>query len=90
MSTNPSICIAKVDKTITKQFIFNIINKHKLGNIRLINLIPMGKFKRAFIHFDYWYNNEKSLKVKNLLLANEDFKIIYVHPWFWKCTIVNN
>ena len=38
MSTNPSICIAKVDKTITKQFIFNIINKHKLGNIRLINL----------------------------------------------------
>ena len=90
MNTNPSICIAKVDKNITKQFIFNVLNKHQLGNIRLINLVPIGKFQRAFIHFHYWYNNEKSLKVKNLLLTNKDFKIIYVHPGLWKCSIVYN
>lgn len=90
MNTNPSICIAKVDRNITKQFIKNILNKHQLGQIRLINLISIGKFQRAFIHFNYWYNNEKSNKVKNLLLTNQDFKILYMHPWFWKCTLVHD
>ena len=53
-----------------------------------INLVPMGKFQRAFIHFHHWYDYDKSLKVRKILLDNKDFKIIYVHPWFWKCSIV--
>ena len=89
MNNNPSICIPRIDKNISHKFIYNIINKHQLGEIQKINLIQIGKFQRAYINFKQWYNNEKSLKVKNLLLAKEDFKIMYMHPWYWKCTVVH-
>jgi hypothetical protein len=83
--SNPSICIPKVDRNITKKFIYDIFNRHLFGKIKQIDMIPNKKHYRVFIHFDYWYNNEKSLKVKKILADGLDFKIMYVEPWFWKC-----
>ena len=83
--SNPSICIPKVDRNITKKFIYDVFNRHLLGKIKKIDMIPNKKYFRVFIHFDYWYNTEKSLKVKEILANNLDFKIMYVEPWFWKC-----
>jgi len=83
--SNPSICIPKVDRNITKRFIHDVFNRHLLGKIKKIDMIPNKRYFRVFIHFDYWYNTEKSLKVKEILANNQDFKIMYVEPWFWKC-----
>ena len=83
--SNPSICIPKVDRNITKRFIHDVFTRHLLGKIKKIDMIPNKKYFRVFIHFDYWYNNEKSLKVKQILADGLDFKIMYVEPWFWKC-----
>ena len=83
--SNPSICIPKVDRNITKRFIHDVFNRHLLGKIKKIDMIPNKRYFRVFIHFDYWYNTEKSLKVKEILASNLDFKIMYVEPWFWKC-----
>jgi hypothetical protein len=86
--SNPSICIPKVDRNINKKFIYDIFNKYNFGKIRRIDMLKMNKGWKVFIHFDYWYNNEKSLKAKEILNSGEDFKIMYVEPWYWKCTNV--
>ena len=83
--SNPSICIPKVDRNITKRFIHDVFTRHLLGKIKKIDMIPIKKYNRVFIHFDYWYNTQKSLKVKDILANGDDFKIMYVEPWFWKC-----
>ncbi len=88
MSDNPSICIPKVDQNITKNFIYGVLNRHKFGEIRKIDMVKMNKGFKVFIHFKYWFNNEKSLKVREILSSGLDFKIMYVEPWFWKCTNV--
>ena len=40
---------------------------------------------RVFIHFKCWNDSVNSLKVRELLSLGQDFKIMYVEPWFWKC-----
>ena len=88
--TNPAICIPQLNKNIDKKVILTTFNKHHFGKIKQINLIPSGKTQIAFIHFYYWFNNEKSLKVKNILSRGQDFKIMYDEPWYWKCIIAHN
>ena len=80
-----SICIPKLNRSIKKSFILEIFNYHNFGKIRNIDLILLGKNKRAFIHYSSWNSDEKSLKVKEILDNGQDFKIIYNIPWFWKC-----
>ncbi len=85
---NPSICIPKVDQNISKNFIYTVLNRYNFGEIKKIDMIKMNKGSKVFIHFKYWYNTDKSLKVREILSSGLDFKIIYVEPWYWKCTNV--
>ena len=80
-----SICIPKLNRNIKKSLIIDIFNFHNFVIIKKVELILLGKNKRAFIHYSSWNNNEKSLKVKEILENGEDFKIMYDMPWFWKC-----
>lgn len=84
-----TICIPKMNRNTNKSSIKEIFNLHNFGTIENIDLILLGKNKRAFIHYSSWNNNEKSIKVKNILENNEDFKIMYNMPWFWKCVKAN-
>ena len=84
-----TICIPKMNRNTNKSSIKEIFNLHNIGTIENIDLILLGKNKRAFIHYSSWNNNEKSIKVKNVLENNEDFKIMYNMPWFWKCVKAN-
>ena len=86
--SNPSICIPKVDQNINKKFIHTVLNRYNFGEIKKIDIIKMSKGSKVFIHFKYWYNTDKSLKVREILSSGLDFKIIYVEPWYWKCTNV--
>jgi len=80
-----TICIPKMNRNTKKTSIIDIFNFHNFGTIKKVDLILLGKNKRAFIHYSSWNNNEKSLKVKEILENGEDFKIMYDMPWFWKC-----
>ena len=56
---NISICIPKVHKKYTYKWIFQIINKYKLGKIKNINIISYHNsthFNKVVIEFYYWYN----------------------------------
>ena len=80
-----TICIPKMNRNTKKSHIKQLFDLHNFGTIENIDLILLGKNKRAFIHYSSWNNNEKSIKVKNILESGNDFKIMYNMPWFWKC-----
>jgi len=80
-----TICIPKMNRNTKKSYIKQLFDLHNFGTIENIDLILLGKNKRAFIHYSSWNNNEKSIKVKNILENGNDFKIMYNMPWFWKC-----
>jgi len=87
LMNNPSICIPRLNKNIDKWNIDEIFKKLNIGKIDKIDLLFNSKTqsKKAFIHFKYWYNNEKNNRIKNILNENKHFNIVYEFPDFWKC-----
>ena len=83
---NPSICIPKVDRPVTKAFIKNEFSK--FGEIKKIDILHLAIYKRVFIHFRSWNTDDRSVRVREFLEDGLDFKIIYDEPWYWKCTVV--
>ena len=48
--SNPSICIPKVNKNISKKFIYDTFNRHNFGEISKIDMVKMNKgLKYLFI-----------------------------------------
>ena len=90
-SDNPSICIPRVYSNINVSFISNIFqNELKLGKIRKIDIINNYNdkhFKKVFIHFDTWYNNDTNNNIKQKLYDDKIIKIVYDFPCFWKCAL---
>jgi len=88
---NPSICIPRVFDDIHVDFISNIFqNQLKLGKLNKINVIRNHndkKFKKVFIHFDVWYDNDISNNIKKKLINGDIVKVVYGFPWFWRCAM---
>ena len=87
-----SLCIPRVFNNITEAKVRNVFNKINVGNIYSIDFIQQtnkkGKqVKRVFIHFDYWYYNERSQYMREQLLSGKEIKIVYDDPWFWNVSI---
>jgi hypothetical protein len=84
----PSICIPRIfDNSITKNKIYTVFNKYNWGPISRIDLVNKNNNTRVFIHFKYWFDNQKNLDIKEKLLKGESINIIYAKPWFWKCSV---
>ena len=81
-----TLCLPKIDYSVSKKQLYEIFNKYNFGVINKIDLITISNSKRAFIHFNNWNNNEKNNKIKSFLDEGLDIKIIYSFPWFWKCS----
>ena len=81
-----TLCLPKIDYSVSKKQLFDIFNQHNFGTISKIDLITISQTKRAFIHYIKWNNNEKNNKIKSYLDNGFDIKIIYQFPWFWKCS----
>ena len=60
-----------------------------LGKINRVDIIERTnekgeKYKRVFVHFDYWFETEDAQTAKTRLLEGKEIKIVYDDPWFWK------
>ena len=89
-SENPSICIPRVFNTINVSSISNIFqNKLNLGKIKKIDMIKTSdpKFKKVFIHFHLWNDNDNTQSIKKKIFEGTVVKIVYDYPWFWKCSL---
>ena len=91
--TVPSICIPRVSSNITKQYIKSIFEQIFGNNsIERIDLVKKTYsnnkiYFTAFIHFNYWNDSSNVQAIRNRIMNNQTFKIVYSEPWFWKCSI---
>ena len=91
IETHPSLCIPRVFNNIDEKKIRYVFEKLSLGKIKRIDILERRNekesFKRVFIHFDKWFNNEQANEVKNRLASGKDIKIVYDMPWYWKVSL---
>jgi hypothetical protein len=80
-----------VNTCVTKDQVFEIINKYSFGSIQKIDVIKKKVSHKnndysnmVFIYFNGWYDNALAKSVKERLMSGKDIKIIYDDPWYWK------
>jgi phosphoribosylaminoimidazole-succinocarboxamide synthase len=91
----PNLCIPRVNTCVTKELVFETINKYSFGSIQKIDVIKKnGACKKndlsnmVFIYFKEWYDNDLVNSVKDRLMSGKDIKIIYDDPWYWKISAI--
>jgi hypothetical protein len=86
-----SLCIPRVFVNIDEKRV-RAVFEQLLGKIYRVDIIERAnekgeKYKRVFVHFEYWYNTEEAQKAKARLEEGKELKIVYDDPWFWKVSI---
>jgi hypothetical protein len=82
-----SLCIPRIENSITKNYIFNTFAKLKIGKIEAINEIPLRndtKHKRIIIKILWNESAPNSINILSRLKNNETIKIVHNMPWYWK------
>ena len=87
--SQPSICIPRVFNNITEARIRHVFGELGLGSISRIDMIERkneegDSFKRVFVHFDKWFENQNAQSARRKLIEGKEIKIVYDEPWFWK------
>jgi hypothetical protein len=89
---NPILCIPRMDKNISKQYIFDKLRKLNFGYIEKIIEIPLKNntdHKRVLIKIK-WNNYPDTMNYKTRLNNGESIKLVYDMinvPWFWKIVV---
>lgn len=81
-----SICIPRVESTITKEYIYKTLTNLQIGNIERIIEIPLRNdptHKRIIIKVN-WNKNSSSLNMQKILRTLGSVKLVYDMPWYWK------
>ena len=90
--TEPSICIPRVSSNTTKRYIKTIFEQiFGINSIERIDLVKKTysnykSYYTAFVHFNYWNDSSNVQAIRNRIMNNQTFKIVYNEPWFWKCS----
>ena len=85
----PSICIPRVFSNITRERVEAIFRNLDFGEVEKVDMVTRvnekgERFQRVFVHFTRWKNDEQSEQVRHMLLAEQEVKVVYDDPWFWK------
>ena len=84
--TNLTMCIPRVNNTIPRQYIFQVISSLKIGYIDKIFEYPSktdASVKRVIVKFKSWVDNPTSNIIAQRFANNKDIKIVYDEPWYW-------
>ena len=89
--TEPSICIPRTLNNVgwreVKDTFEKIIGK---GTVERVDIVTRrddnSPFCRIFVHMRYWpTDNVKVANWRQTLMDGGEIKVVYKHPWFWKC-----
>ena len=81
-----SICIPRVEASITKDYIYKTLCNLQIGSIEKITEIPLRNdptHKRIIIKL-HWNKNQTSINMQNILTTIGSIKLVYDMPWYWK------
>lgn len=85
------ICIPRMESIITRQTIYDVFKKIKIGKIERILENPLKNdptYKRIIIKLR-WYNTETANNIKSRIENNKPVNIVYEIPWFWRVVLSN-
>ena len=88
-SHEPSICIPRVFSNITEARVQAIFRNLDFGEVEKVDMIQLSNargenFQRVFVHFKSWSENEQAVQARQMLLGEQEVKVVYDDPWFWK------
>jgi len=81
-----SLCIPRVFNNIGWRRIKQTFIDLRWGFVERVDVIPMGSFKRAFVHFapGKWNTTDpEARRALAALAAGDEVKIVYDEPWYW-------
>ena len=89
--TEPSICIPRTLNNVNWRDVKNVFEAILgKGTVERVDIVTRrdddSPFCRIFVHMRYWAVNVPEVAdFRDALLAGETRKVVYNHPWFWKC-----
>ena len=89
MSSPLSLFIPRVFSNISAERIIQTFRKLDYGQVNRVDFVEKigetGKYKSAYIHFDYWYANDVSRRFQEKVRSDSSnpARIVYDDPWFW-------
>lgn len=88
-----SLCIPRVNSSLTKDYIYSIFNKLDVGVIEKMTEIPLrtdSTHKRIIICIRWNKHNPLVCKIKEHLSNSGCFKLVHDMPWYWKVVPTHN
>jgi len=89
--TEPSICIPRTLNNVNWRDVKDVFEKILgKGTVERVDIVTRrdddSPFCRIFVHMRYWAVNVPEVAAfRNALQAGDTRKVVYNHPWFWKC-----
>lgn len=86
-SNKPELCIPRMSVTITRESIFNIFCRLKIGYIERITEIQLKSnpaFKCVIIKLKWNLSNDRAKYIYQRILNKEPIFVVYDMPWYWK------
>ena len=89
--TEPSICIPRTLNNVSwrdvKDTFETLFGK---GTVERVDIVRRrdddSPFCRIFVHMRYWaQDNEQVMAWRKQLMEGNELKVVYKHPWYWKC-----
>lgn len=84
-----SLCIPRIESSITKDYIYKTLCNLQIGSIINIIEIPLKNdptHKRAIIKIN-WNKTTQALDIQKTLEAKGSVKLVYNMPWYWKIVV---
>ena len=86
MATITSIYIPRMSSAHDEDCVIREIENQQIGQVSRVDFVPINKkpgfiepdgtfVRSAFVHFNYYYNNEKSIKIMEKLCRGDNHKI---------------
>lgn len=86
MQQTDSICIPRIESSISKTYIKTKLDSLHLGHILQIREIPLqndNNYKRIIIQLR-WLDTRRSKDIQQKLAEIGSIKLVYDMPWYWK------
>ena len=82
-----TICIPRVEATMSCNYIEDIIRSIKIGMIETIKEIPLHKdihHKRVILKIKWDTRNKKTNQILTSIKDKGSVNLVYDMPWYWK------
>lgn len=82
-----SICIPRLELSVSKDYIHRILSDLKIGSIKQIIEIPLRNepsYKRIIIKLEWNNYAQSSLNIQKQLADRGSIRLVHNMPWYWK------